>query len=204
MPKAFTLIETLIVIIIIGILAVVLTESYLTITKIAFKIEQEKNLSEESLMITQIFQSIADTATIDYEKYKDTDGKSILAQTNGFVDTLYLTGVLRSGTSIFSTGMCLSGEGEFQPDATGIYPDPTEKISQHSGCQLVLKQGTTETPLLATQNIIPSKVQFKVIPFDSEINYFSKSYEGKTLLNNIAKPAFRVFLHLYSPFYKPV
>jgi prepilin-type N-terminal cleavage/methylation domain-containing protein len=74
MRKAFTLAETLIVIIIVGILAAVLIESYMTITKIAFKIEQEKNLSEEALMITQIFQSLADTATIDYERY-GTDGK---------------------------------------------------------------------------------------------------------------------------------
>jgi hypothetical protein len=51
-------------------LAVVLTESYITISRTALKIEQEKNISEESLILTQIFQSIADEATIDYERYK--------------------------------------------------------------------------------------------------------------------------------------
>jgi type II secretory pathway pseudopilin PulG len=45
----------MIVMIIIGILAIVLTESYLTISRVALKIEQEKNLSEESLVLTQIF-----------------------------------------------------------------------------------------------------------------------------------------------------
>ncbi|MDR0650334.1 MAG: prepilin-type N-terminal cleavage/methylation domain-containing protein [Candidatus Peribacteria bacterium] len=199
MRKAFTLVETLIVIIIIGILAAVLIESYLTITKIAFKIEQEKNLSEEALMITQIFQSIADTATIDYEKYEGS-----LSATSGFVNTLYLTGGQRIGTSITSTGTCLAGEGAFQADETGIYPDPTEILAQYSGCQLILKQETTETSLLATQKLIPSKAIFKVIPFDSETNYFSEKYQEQQLLNNIAKPAFRVFLHLYSPFYQPV
>jgi prepilin-type N-terminal cleavage/methylation domain-containing protein len=104
--KAFTLVETLIVIVIIGILSVVLTESYLTITKIAFKIEQEKNLAEEALMLTQTFQSIADTATIDYDAY----GKANidLASTSGFVDILYLTGGQWAGASIFSTGDCFS------------------------------------------------------------------------------------------------
>jgi type II secretory pathway pseudopilin PulG len=59
------------VIVIIGILAVVLIEAYLTISKTALRIEQEKNLSEESLVLTQIFQAISDEATIDYAMYKE-------------------------------------------------------------------------------------------------------------------------------------
>jgi hypothetical protein len=55
--------------VIIGILAVVLTESYLTISRVALRVEQEKNLSEESLVLTQVFQAISDEATIDYDKY---------------------------------------------------------------------------------------------------------------------------------------
>jgi prepilin-type N-terminal cleavage/methylation domain-containing protein len=86
MKKAFTLLETLIVIVIIGILAVVLVESYTTVSGIAFRIQQEKHLSEESLMLTQMLQSISDTAAIDYEKY---DGG--LEKTFGFTETLYLT-----------------------------------------------------------------------------------------------------------------
>ncbi|MDR2191199.1 MAG: prepilin-type N-terminal cleavage/methylation domain-containing protein [Candidatus Peribacteria bacterium] len=200
MRKAFTLVETLIVIIIIGILAAVLIESYLTITKIAFKIEQEKNLSEEALMITQIFQSIADTATIDYEKY--TENNINLSGENGFVNTLYLTGGQRTGASIYSTGTCLSGNAFAMQN--GVYPDASAIIFAHSGCQLLLSQNGTHTPLLATQKLIPSKALFKVIPFDSEEHYFSENYKGQMLINEIAKPAFRVFLHLYSPFYQPV
>jgi type II secretory pathway pseudopilin PulG len=62
----------IIVIVIVGILAVVLIESYITISKTALRVEQEKNLSEESLVLTQVFQAISDEATIDYDKY---DGK---------------------------------------------------------------------------------------------------------------------------------
>jgi hypothetical protein len=36
-------------------------------------VEQQKNISEESLMLTQIFQSISDEATIDYERYNQND-----------------------------------------------------------------------------------------------------------------------------------
>jgi type II secretory pathway pseudopilin PulG len=61
--------------VIIGILAVVLTESYLTISRVALRVEQEKNLSEESLVLTQIFQAISDEATIDYDKYTYEDLK---------------------------------------------------------------------------------------------------------------------------------
>jgi type II secretory pathway pseudopilin PulG len=63
----------LIVIVIVGILAVVLVESYITISKTALRVEQEKNLSEESLILTQVFQAISDEATIDYEAYSGND-----------------------------------------------------------------------------------------------------------------------------------
>jgi D-alanine-D-alanine ligase-like ATP-grasp enzyme len=57
--------------IIVGILSVVLIEAYITVSKIALRVEQQKNISEESLVLTQIFQSISDEATIDYEKYNE-------------------------------------------------------------------------------------------------------------------------------------
>jgi len=128
MRKAFTLLETIITLIIIGLLAVVLTESYLTITKTAFKIEQEKNLTEEALMLTQILESITDTATIDYERYAFS-----LSGSSGFVGVLYLTGGQWSGVSIYSTGgACLSLSGGEFTMKEDMYPDPAEIIFQHS------------------------------------------------------------------------
>ena len=70
----------IIVIVIVGILAVVLIESYITISKTALRVEQEKNLSEESLVLTQVFQAISDEATIDYDAYSE--NKINLAQTS--------------------------------------------------------------------------------------------------------------------------
>jgi hypothetical protein len=85
-----------------------------------------------------------------------------------------------------------------------MYPDSAEILYNHSGCQLILTTSDgVQTPLLATNKLIASKVQFKVIPFDSETNYF-KSSETTNLTNKIAKPGFWLFIHLYSPFYQPV
>jgi prepilin-type N-terminal cleavage/methylation domain-containing protein len=185
MKKAFTLLETVIVLIIVGILAVVLVESYTTISGIAFRIQQEKNLTEESLLLTQMMQSITDTAKIDYDKYD-----SSLSESQGFTDILYLTGEQRSGTSITWSGDCLALEGEFAD----------------SDCQLVLSQNGKDTPLLATNGkIIVSQVLFRIIPFDSEERYYNlPAYKGQTLVNEVAKPAFWLFLHLYSPYYQPI
>ena len=201
MKKAFTLLETLIVVVIVGTLAVVLTQSYLTISKLAFKVEQEKNLTEEALLLTQTLQSLADTATIDFDAYRD--GGSNLINEKGFTDTLYLTGALRSGASLSSTEECsIDLEGSFGENEEGVY-DPTQVITNNSWCQLILKQGEIEIPLIATNKVIHSKVGFKVIPFASEQYYFSDTTSEENILNKIQQPAFWIFIHLYSPYYQP-
>ncbi|MDR0369692.1 MAG: type II secretion system GspH family protein [Candidatus Peribacteria bacterium] len=199
--KAFTLIETMIVLVIIGILATVLLQSYMTITKIAFTVEQEKNLSEESLLLTQMIQSITDTATIDYERYKN-EGPN-LKSTNGYTEILYLTGGQRTGTSISFSGECLPLEGAFETK-DGMYPDSAELLYTYSGCQIILASPDgKKTPLIVTNKLITSKVEFKVIPFDSEEHYFFNS-DTTNVTNEIAKPGFWMFIHLYSPFYQPI
>lgn len=69
MKKAFTLAETVIVLVIVSLLAGLIIQSYLTVSKLTFVVEQKKILTEESLMLTQIFDSLFQTAQIDYEKY---------------------------------------------------------------------------------------------------------------------------------------
>lgn len=126
--KWFTLVEMIIVMVIIGILAVVLTESYITVSKVALRVEQEKNLSEESLILTQIFQSIADEATIDYEAYSWTQN---LKASSWFTNILYLTWGQWSWTSIYTTwDDCLDLYEEFPIDSNGNYEDYTEKIQR--------------------------------------------------------------------------
>ena len=203
MLKWFTLLEMMIVMVIIWILAVVLTESYTTISRTALKIEQEKNLSEESLILTQVFQAISDEATIDYDAYS---GNGInLSTTSWFTDILYLTWWQWSWTSIYTTGgnNCLDLDNDFSVDGYGNYPDISERIQNAlSGCELILEQWWEKTSLISNWKVITSKVMFKVIPYDSDENYFN-SDDGWIAINNVHQPAFWMFIHLYAPFYQP-
>ena len=195
-PKWFTLIEMLIVIIIIWILAVVLIESYLTVSKIALKVEQEKNLSEESLLLTQIFQSISDEATIDYDRYNYED----LRNSEWFTSVLYLTGEEWSGTTIYTSGNCLELDWNFTINDDWNFE---QDIKEYSWCSLILKQWEREIPITLPGKVIISKVMFKVIPYNSDEDYFEDAKDWDTLINNLHQPAFWMFIHLYSPFYQP-
>lgn len=196
--KWFTIIEMLIVMVIVGILAVVLTESYITISKMALKIEQEKNISEESLMLTQIFQSISDEATIDYDAYSGNLDKN---NSYWFTWILYLTWEQRSWTKIYSSWEnCLNLDWDFQPNEDWTR---TTNIQEHTWCTLVLDKDWDTTPLLATNwKVIPSKVMFKIIPYDSDANYFTWD-SNVNVINKVHHPWFRVFIHLYAPLYQP-
>jgi type II secretory pathway pseudopilin PulG len=67
--KWFTLIETLIVVVIIWILAVILMKTYTFVSEISFRIQQEKNVTQETLFLSQIIQNLSDKNSIDYDKY---------------------------------------------------------------------------------------------------------------------------------------
>ena len=198
--KWFTLIEMIIVMVIIGILAVVLTESYITISKVALRVEQEKNLSEESLVLTQVFQAISDEATIDYEAYS---GNGInLEEDNWFTNVLYLTWWQWSWTKIFTTGNCLDLDDNFVLDENWVVD---KNIWDYTDCSLILEQKIDDQPIM-TQLITPwkvviSKVIFKIIPYDTDENYSNSDW---IIVNNLHQPAFWMFIHLYAPIYQPV
>ncbi len=195
--KWFTLLEMMIVIVIVWILAVVLTESYITISRTALRIEQEKNISEESLVLTQIFQSVADEATIDYEKYWGT-----LEGSNWFTWTLYLTWWQWSWTSIYTTGDCLDLDKNFESNEDG---NISQLILDYTGCYLATKQWeeNEETQLTIPWNVVISKVVFRIIPFDSDENYFTWEDTSNIVINDVHQPAFWMFIHLYAPLYQP-
>lgn len=95
--SAFTLVEILIVVVLFALLSGIILQTYSTITKVAFRMEQDKELAKETLILSQVLQNIAEEATIDYEQYPD------LTKNNGITDKLYLTGGQWTGTQIFST-----------------------------------------------------------------------------------------------------
>ena len=198
--KWFTLIEMLIVIVIIWILAVVLLESYITISKTALRIEQEKNISEESLILTQIFQAISDEATIDYETYSG-DSNQNLKSSSWFTNILYLT--WWSWTSIYTTGEnCLDLDKNFESDEEW---NITQSIQDFTGCYLAMKQweDSEETHLTTPWKVVISSAMFKVIPYDSDENYFTWANEWGIVMNDVHQPGFWMFIHLYAPLYQP-
>ena len=194
---------------IIGILAVVLTESYITISKVALKVEQEKNISEESLLLTQVFQSISDEATIDYEAYSEDPDQDLKAN-SWFTNILYLTWDQWSWTKIYTIWWenCLDLYEDFPLiDAYGNYIDYSDKIQNATWCSLVLEKKINETESIITQlttpwKVITSKVMFKVIPYDTDESYFN-SNNWIIITNELHQPAFWMFVHLYATLYQP-
>lgn len=191
--KWFTMIEMLITMVIVWILAVVLVEAYITVSKISLRVEQQKNISEESLTLTQIFQSISDEATIDYDKYGDK-----LKDSSWFVDVLYLTWENRSWTSIYTTWDCLDLDWNFQDNEN---EDISSILQDNLLCSLVLEQNGIQTNLNAQWKVIISKVKFRVIPYNDDKWYFS-NWDNGVVINDIHQPAFWVFIHLYAPLYR--
>lgn len=66
MKKGFTLVEMLIVVLIFGILAGLLFKTYIAITRVAFRLEQEKNVSTTIVTVSRIIQNFTDRNTINY------------------------------------------------------------------------------------------------------------------------------------------
>lgn len=70
--KAFTLIEVLIALMIAGILFALIFKSYVSITQISTRLQNEKMLNAELTYMTETVQNIADTYQIDYARYGST------------------------------------------------------------------------------------------------------------------------------------
>ena len=189
MKKAFTLVEIIIVIVIFALLSGAILRTYTTITKIAFRIEQDKELAKEVLILSQVLHNIAEEATIDYEKYQ---AKGIdLKQEKGITDTLYLTWGMRTGTEIASVGDCEKSSNLY----TSSYQ--TEK-SEFSGCKLLLTKEyapDNAITLLWNGNINQNKMKFKVIP------YLPNNQQDSDI--DTGKPGFRILGSIYSAFYDP-
>ena len=68
--KAFTLIEILIALVLIAILFTVIFKSYVTITEITTRLQNEKKINTEIAFVTQTVQNIADAYQIDFARYQ--------------------------------------------------------------------------------------------------------------------------------------
>ncbi len=97
--SAFTLVEVLISLVLAAILFTIVFRSYVSITQVSTRLENEKKLNMEITFITETVQNIADTYQIDYTKYGST---LIAAQWR--TKTLYLTGGSQTGAMLQFSG----------------------------------------------------------------------------------------------------
>ena len=139
-------------------------KTYTTISQVSFRIQQEKEIAKEALVLSQVLDNLAQSTTIDYNQYQSSDLD--LVANNGIVDTLYLSGE-NGKYQIFSSNSCIEDD---KPTEKLKNPDlSTEKSEDLNPCQLLLTttigDQTTENSLLDGKNFKLSKIKFKVIPF---------------------------------------
>lgn len=145
-------------------LAGIIIKTYTTISQVSFRLQQEKEIAKEALVLSQVLDNLAQSTTIDYDQYKSSDLD--LVATNGIVDTLYLSGDTGK-YQISSSDSCK----EYDKIAEKLEnPDQsTEQSENQKNCQLLLTttigDQTTENSLLDGKNFKLSKMQFKIIPF---------------------------------------
>ena len=197
----FTLAEILIVVILFWMLAGIIMKTYTTISQVSFRIQQEKEIAKEALVLSQVLDNLAQSTTIDYEKYQSSD----LVANNGIVDTLYLSGDAGK-YQISSSKSCK--EDDKITEKLENSDLSTEKSEDLNPCQLLLTTtiGGQTTSLLDGKNFKLSKIKFKVIPFiwkhDLKKSLQSKD-QGLSKLPQDWKPAFWILGTLYSNYYNP-
>ena len=184
-------------------LAGIIMKTYTTISQVSFRIQQEKEIAKEALVLSQVLDNLAQSTTIDYRKYQSSD----LVANNGVVDTLYLSGET-GNYQISSSDSCIEDD-----KITEKLENPDQRTEQSENlnpCELLLTTTTggqtTKNSLLDGKNFKLSKMQFKIIPFiwKSELKK-SLQAENPDLrkLPQDWKPAFRLLGTLYSNYYNP-
>lgn len=194
--KAFTLIELIIVIVLFALLMGVILQTYTTISQVTFKLEQEKEVWREYLILSQLLENIAEEATIDYERYGD---HLTQESSKWLTNTLYLTGGKRARTSIYSSGECLS-MNEFLRNFENKREE-FDPLNYH--CELILEQKDEKNnskiiSLISNPAILQSSMMFKVIPFMSNQKILNTDWDL-----NMGQPGFWIFGSLAGKFFEP-
>jgi len=184
--KWFTLIETLIVVVIIWILSIILMKTYTFISEISFRIQQEKNITQEILFLSQVIQNLSDRNSIDYQKYINNFWTWYLTSNSGFVDILYLSGQ-DWNIEINSSWNCIQ---------------PWENIvTWGNECYIQLIKNWIISTITNPQMIYISKTIFRIIPYDSTTNYLNWISSCINYISCIHKPWFFIIAKAYSPSY---
>jgi len=210
--KAFTLVEILIVVWLFWLLSGIILQTYTTISRISYRIQQEKEIAKEALVLTQVLENLAQTTTIDFSKHLN------LQSSNGMVSALYLKDENNQGITINTTGACFQAsklreqkENWSSSELEELLPvekEETLKTIRNSDCKLILEKDREEITLLDSKKFNISQAQFKIIPFISNQD-LQKIYEIEKQDSNIeelppaGKPGFWLFITLTSKHYTP-
>lgn len=212
--KAFTLVEILIVVWLFWLLSGIILQTYTTISRISYRIQQEKEIAKEALVFTQVLENLAQTTTIDYSKHPYWD----LQASDGMVSALYLKDENNQGISINTTGTCFQAselreqkENWSSSELEELLPvenEETLKTIRNSNCKLILKKNKEEITLLDSKKFNISQAQFKIIPFISnqELQNIYASENQNTDISKLppaGKPGFWLFITLTSKHYTP-
>lgn len=203
--KAFTLVEILIVVWLFWLLSGIILQTYTTISRISYRIQQEKEIAKEALVLTQVLENLAQTTTIDYSKYSYSD----LQSSGGMVSELHLKDENNQGITINTTGTCFqASELREQKENWSSSEEEILKTIRNSNCKLILEKNWKEIKLLDSKKFNISQAQFKIIPFISNQD-LQKIYEIENQDSNISKlppagkPGFWLFITLTSKHYTP-
>ncbi len=177
--------------IILSMLFVLLLRTYSWIATMVFRVQQEKEVSQEILQISQIMQNFSDRNTIDYEKYFALSSMW-LVDTQWITDTLYLT--WQDGAiSFFSSGTLCNVSVDDYAFSAGT-----------SSCSFYMINSDGNTiELINPKKIAISGIVFKIIPFASEERYLatdSLCAEGN-YLHCLNEPGFWMIFKAYSSNY---
>ena len=205
--KAFTLVEILIVVWLFWLLSGIILQTYTTISRISYRIQQEKEIAKEALVLTQVLENLAQTTTIDYSKSEYS--YSALQSSGGIVSELYLKDEKNQGITINTTGTCFQASKlREQKENWSSSEEETLKNIRNSNCKLILKKNKEEITLLDSKKFNISQAQFKIIPFISN-QELQNIYASENQDSNISKlppagkPGFWLFITLTSKHYTP-
>ena len=205
--KAFTLVEILIVVWLFWLLSGIILQTYTTISRISYRIQQEKEIAKEALVLTQVLENLAQTTTINDSKYRYSD----LQSSGGMVSELYLKDEKNQGITINTTGTCFQASQLREQKQLELLPvenEETLKTIRKYNFKLILEKNWETITLLDSKKFNISQAQFKIIPFISNQD-LQKIYEIENQDSNISKlppagkPGFWLFITLTSKHYTP-
>jgi len=197
MKKAFTLAETLIVLFIIGILSTILIQSYLMMSDISLRVEQEQSITQEVLFASEVLQNFADRNSLDYSQYDSKD----LMQNQGISDVLYLSGIDGSVTIYSAWSKCID---PWIPYMMQDHIDLSTKPIQPITCRLEANHNGKIIELTNKKKVYMSKAIFKIIPYATTDSYFAENWtalcpaDSANFVSCLHHPGVWLIQHAYS------